>query len=205
MSYPDLARHLDQLSDQLKRHGARLEGAALAKAAATLEKALSAFGKKLEAALRGADPSLEAIEQLLKSPAKKLIKVPVWQKLLREVHQVRGAEGTAAQLQKHFIKLCRERGNGEAAFHVLDRQVKGLAVPAAPVPKEKAALQAEFLRLGGLAEEDAMVELALRWKTPALKALARHNAIPVAEGAKRERLEREILAYARRAHSNIRS
>lgn len=202
-SYSQLAQSLQALALKLDQHAPRLEGAALAKASASFTKQLATFNNKVDAAIRGADPSVEAIQNLLKSPAKKLLKAPVWEKLLKQVHRAQPESEKAAGLQKQFLRLTLERQNAEAALHALQQQIQILSLPPAPPPKEKAALQTEFVRLGSLSEEDARIELAHRWTLSSLKNLAKHNAIVVSPKIQRPRLEREILYYARRAHANL--
>jgi len=203
MSYATLAQQLESLAQKLRKQEDALEGPVLAKAAATFSKSLSSFEKKVDALIKGKNPSIEAIQSILKSPAKKLLKVPAWQKLHREVFRTTPADQTAAQLQKSFLARAQEADKAEAACRAMEKMIQELSVPIQPVPKDKAALQAEFLRLGNMDEEAALIELSRRWSAAQIKNLAKHNAIPVPDKAKRDRLEREILHYARRAHTNI--
>jgi len=203
MSYTVLAQKLAGLSGKLQKHASQLDGPVLAKAAATFSKSLATFEKKMESVIRGCDPSIEGIQALLKSPAKKMLKAPVWAKLLRQVFREEPGDLTAAGMQKLYLARAVESDRASAAFEALRKTVLELSVPAVPVPKDKGALQAEFLRIGGLDEEEVLVELSSRWKLPQLKNLAKANAIQVPDGIKRERLERDILHYARRASTNI--
>lgn len=206
MSYTTLAQRLNALAGLLETHASRLEGAAMAKAATSFSKALATFEKRVEANARGNDPDIEDIKRLSSGPAKKLLKPAVWQKLLRETFSRRIGEGTSAQLSKEFIRLASESGRAADARAALDRTIRELSVPVLAIPKEKALLQAEFLRIGGLTEEEALVEFSTRWKKLTdLKNLAKHNAIVLPNEVKRDRIEREILHYARRAHSNVRA
>jgi hypothetical protein len=209
MSYIDLAEKLQKISRVLLQHGPKLEGVALQKAATTLAKSLTTFEKKLDAAVKGNDPSLEALQNLLKThPAARLLKAPSWEKLLKEVFSHHAKAGAKpAELKKQYIEHAKQTGQGEDAFHAVQREMQQLSIPPAPVPKEKILLQKEFLRLGGLSDEDAYVELEKRWKKIGdLKALATANAILVPKSFKavqRPQLIKEILHYARRAHLNV--
>ncbi|NJK90726.1 MAG: hypothetical protein HC904_02160 [Blastochloris sp.] len=203
MSYNTLTQQLESLAQKLRKNPTRLGGASLAKAASTLTKSLLSFEKKVDALIKGKHPSIEAMTNLLNSPAKKLLKAPDWQKLHRAVFRATPEGQTAAQLQKQFLTLATDRNLAEPACLALEQKIKELSILNRPVPKEKADLQAEFLRLGGLEEESALLELERRWKLTQIKNLAKANAIPVTKTMPRDRLELEILRYARRAHTNI--
>ncbi|GAB4240704.1 MAG: hypothetical protein OHK005_03100 [Candidatus Methylacidiphilales bacterium] len=205
MNHTELASRLQAVATQLERHGSKLEGVAFAKAFGTFAKALANFEKKLEATIRGRDPSIEALQNLLKThPGVKLVKVPSWRKLLQSTFGIRAPEGTAASLRKEFLQRAKDSGEGERAFTALQAEIARLSQPLRPVPADKTKLQEEFLRLGGLSDEDLLIELSSRWgKISDLRKLAEANAISGYKTAKRPRLEADIMHYARRAYLNI--
>lgn len=205
MNHTELAIRLQAVATQLERHGNKLEGVAFAKAVGTFAKALTSFEKKMEATIRGSDPSIEALENLLKThPGVKLLKLPSWQKLLQSTFGLKASEGTAASLKKKFLQRAKDSGEGERAYTAVKEEITRLSQPVRPVPADKIQLQEEFLRLGGLSDEDFLIELSSRWKKISdLRKLAEANAITGAKTATRQRLEAEIMHYARRAHLNI--
>lgn len=143
--------------------------------------------------------------ELLKSPAAKALKLPDWIKLTHAILGSIPTQETAAKVKFHLLKEVTRLGKGELAREKLQAAYRQAAIPPTPVPKEKAALQAEFLRLGSLEEEAMIAELETRYKKLTdLKALAKHNAIVVTKAAKKERLIAEIVRYARQAAQNVR-
>lgn len=201
MSYGDLAARIETLAAKLRSHAGDLEGAKLAKAAQSFSKAAATFERHVETAISGSSPDLKELEILLASPAKKLLKAPFWDKALRSLHGVREEKPTAAK----FLKLVRAEGNAGEALALVRREVEAQSVPVKPVPKDKAELQAELWRLGGLTDEEFAAEAAKRWKAAGLKKLAKANAIAVPKEVTLDRLARIVLETARRAHGNVHS
>jgi hypothetical protein len=205
MSYLTLADQLQALAAKLRPQSHQLEGKALATAASTLAKAVLSFEKKLDDCLGGLGPGIQECVELLKSPAAKALKLPDWIKLAHAILGSTPSQETAAKVKSHLLKEITRLGKGELAREKLQAAYRLAAMPPTPVPKEKGALQAEFLRLGSLEEEAMLTELETRYKKITdLKALATHNAIVVTKAPKKERLITEIARYARQAAQNVR-
>lgn len=206
MSYLDLANQLKQIALKLEKNSSQIEGAALAKAATALSKSIISFEKKLDAFLGGSGPGIRELQELLKSPgATKHLKLPALSHLYRNIFGHSLTAATPAAGKKLFLQVAVEKQIGEKALAELKLYLSEAAQVASP-PKDKESLQKEFLRLGGLPDDELILELDRRYKTaPLLKALAQANAIEAKKGAKRERLIETIIHYARRAHANIRS
>jgi hypothetical protein len=205
MSYLILAEQLQTVASKLRTKANQLEGKALATAASTLGKALLTFEKKLDDSLGGLGPGIQDCAELLKSPAAKALKLPDWLKLSAAILGSTPTQETAAKVKSHLLKEVTRLDKGELAREKLQVAYRLAAMPPTPVPKEKAALQSEFLRLGSLEEEAMIAELETRYKKITdLKALATHNAIVVTKTTKKERLITEIVRYARQAAQNVR-
>lgn len=201
MSYHELAEKIEAVARNLQRHADKLEGATLARAAQTFSRALSTFEKKLDALVMGADPDLRELELLVTPPATVPLKSASWARLFQSVFNTAPAKPTKAA----FLKRTRERGCAAEALAAVRAEIVRVSVKPSPVPTDKAELQSEFLRLGGLTDEEFFAEMGSRWrKKTDLQRLAKANAIPVLKGTMTERLVEQILVYSRRAHGNIR-
>jgi hypothetical protein len=205
MSYLTLADQLQTVAAKLRPQAHQLEGKGLATAASTLATAVLSFEKKLDDCLGGLGPGIQDCVELLKSPAGKALKLPDWIKLSHAILSSPATQETVAKVKAHLLKEITRLGKGELAREKLQAAYRQAAIPLTPVPKEKAALQAEFLRLGSLEDEAMLTELETRYKKLTdLKALAAHNAIVVSKATKKERLIAEIARYARQAAQNVR-
>jgi hypothetical protein len=205
MSYSELAALLIRLGDQIAAHQEVLEGPSLAKTAEGLEKAALRFQKKLEDFLGGKGPGIRELEELFASPQGRThLKLPALFLLYLKVFGERLQADKPAAAKKAFLSRVKGEGMGEKAVEV----VRAFFIQAAqrPAPaKDEASLQNEFLRLGGLTDEELAVEFGGRLKSLALlKALAKANAVPFSKETSKEKLIERITHYARRAHGNIR-
>jgi hypothetical protein len=206
MSYLDLAQQLRQLSGKIDKNASRFEGATLAKAATSLTKSIATFEKKLDAFLGGAGPGIRELQELLKSPAAtKHLKLPAISLLHRKLFGHSQSAETPAAAKKAFLLAAMGKEMGEETLSEL-REFLYRAAQIAPPAKDKESLQKEFLRLGGLPDDELIWELDSRFKNiTLLKALAKANAVEVTKEVKRERLINSIIHYARRARANIRT
>ncbi|MGH9888468.1 MAG: hypothetical protein ACREBE_23245, partial [bacterium] len=68
MSYESLADQLEGIVARLRKHADRLEGVPLANAATKLRTSLKAFDAALEASVRGTDPEIKELRDLLEGP-----------------------------------------------------------------------------------------------------------------------------------------
>jgi hypothetical protein len=205
MSYLELSQRLLNVGHKTADHHPRLEGAALAKSAETLEKALLKFGKKLDEFLGNRGPGIQELEELLKSPqAKAHLNLPGLNLLGKELFGHPLAADKVAAAKKEIFEQVKKGQAGEKAVQVLKQFFYKAA--QRPVPsKDEVALQNELLHLGGLSDEELAFEFSGRLKSIALlKALAKANAIPFGRDAGKEKLIEMISHYARRAHANIR-
>jgi hypothetical protein len=205
MNYVELSLLLLRLSQETTQHHHELEGLTLARAAESLEKAALRYQKRLEDFVGGRGPGIRELEELLASPqAKGHLKPPALNLLSKEIFGEKiTSEKMAAAKKEFFDRVKRERA-GEKAVEILRRFFLKAAQRPAP-SKDEAALQNEFLRLGGLADEELDFEFSDRLKSVGLiKALAKANAIPFSKETSKEKLIELITHYARRAHANIR-
>jgi hypothetical protein len=205
MNYVELSLLLLRLSQETTRHHHELEGLPLARAAESLEKAALRYQKRLEDFVGGRGPGIRELEELLASPqARGHLKLPALNLLAMEIFGEKlNSEKMAGARREFFEKIKRERA-GEKAVEVLRHFFLKAAQRPAP-SKDEGALQNEFLRLGGLSDEELAFEFSDRLKSAALlKALARANAIPFSKETSKEKLIERITHYARRAHANIR-
>ena len=112
-------------------------------------------------------------------------------------------EETAAKAKTAFVKQVRSTGDFGPALAYL----KEFFFQAATPPKigdNKESLQAEFLRLGGLSDDELEFQLQHRFKTVgALRKLAKANAISFTVKTPKAKLTEMIVHFARRAHQNV--
>lgn len=205
MSYQNLSLQLSTLANTLNTHHAALDGVLLAKKAATLEKSIQLFSKKVEEHLGGQSPGLREVEELLKSPASKQhIKAPALIKLAQRLFKEPLKGETLAVLKKDFLKAIKLCNNGELAAEELKRYFAQAAAYSEPAPKDKNLLQKELLRLGGLSDEEFSLEFEHRYKKKAdRERLAKANAVSFSKTTQPEKLFLDIMHYARRAYANI--
>ena len=204
MSYEKLAEQLRSIGEKVLRHHAQLEGVALAQAAQSLERAALRFEKKLDDFLGGQGPGIRELEELLKSPqAKAHLPWPGLNMVYQRIFGERLKAPTLPAGRKEFLERVKKEKVGDRAVAIL-REFFFQAALMPPPPEDKASLQNELLRLGGLGDDELQYEFAHRLKSLAvLKKLAKANSLPVPSKAKRIELIGIITHYARRAHANI--
>ena len=205
MNYLELSLLLQRLGQKTNRHHNELEGLALAKSAETLVKASVRFQGKLEDFLGGRGPGIRELEELLGSPqAKAHLKLPALNLLNKELFGERLSSEKMAGAKKEFIEKVKKEREGEKTVALLRNFFLKAAQRPAP-SKDEAALQNEFLRLGGLSDDELAFEFSSRFKSISLlKALAKANAVPYSKETPKEKLIQSITHYARRAYGNIR-
>jgi hypothetical protein len=204
MNYLELSQVLLQLSQEAARHHHQLEGLSLAKAADSLAKAASRFQKKLEDFLGGRGPGIQELEELLVSPqARAHLKLPALNLICKDLFGDKLTSEKPAAAKKEFFERVKKERTGEQSVELL----RSFFLKAAQRPallKNEAALQDEFLRLGGLSDEELAFEFSDRLKSIGLlKAIARANAIPFSKDTSKDKLIEQITHYARRAYGNI--
>jgi hypothetical protein len=205
MNYLELSQVLLQLSQRAGQHHHELEGLALAKAADSLAKAASRFQKKLEDLLGGRGPGIKELEELLVSPqARAHLKLPALNLIYLDLFGDRLTSEKPAAAKKELFDRVKREQVGEKSIELL--RVFFLKAAQRPVlSKNEAVLQDEFLRLGGLSDEELAFEFSDRLKSIGLlKAIAKANAIPCSKDSSKEKLVEQITHYARRAYGNIR-
>ncbi|MBI4768267.1 MAG: hypothetical protein HY787_27330 [Deltaproteobacteria bacterium] len=205
MNYSELSQVLLRLSQTTGQHHHELEGLTLAKAADSLVKATLRFQKKLEDFLGGRGPGIQELEELLVSPqARAHLKLPALNLIHKDLFGDKLTSEKPAAAKKEFINRAKKEQAGEKSVELL-RLFFLKAAQRPPLSKNEAALQEEFLRLGGLSDEELAFEFSDRLKSVGLlKALARANAIPFSKEISKEKLIEQITHYARRAYGNIR-
>ena len=204
MTYGELSTRLEAVAAKLRMHERTLEGQALSKATTTFAKSLGSYEKKLTDFLHGRAPGAREFEDLIKSPqAKKHLTLPAFKVAFRQILGQTLHEETAAKAKALFVKEVRAAENFESAFAYL-KEFFFLAASPTKVGEDKESLQAEFLRLGGLPDDELEFQLQHRFKTVgALKKLAKANAVGFTPATKKPRLIEMIVHYARRAHQNV--
>ena len=204
MSYSELSERLAALSLVVRENQENLEGKPLALAAMKLNASLASFEKKLHDFLEGHGPGMRELADLLKSPqARNHLKGPALKIVFRDLLDKALPEGTPAQAKAAFLKKIAKKEKGEEAVAYLRSFFAQAAAPAS-IPKDKDALQKEFLRLGTLDDTDLELEFAKRWKKIGdLKKLASANGIAFTPKTTKERLIGAVVHYARRATSNV--
>jgi hypothetical protein len=205
MNYLELSQVLLRLSQKAEKHYHELEGLALARASDSLAKAALRFQKKLEDFLGGRGPGIQELEELLVSPqARAHLKLPALNLICKELFGEKLSSEKMAAAKKEFFDRVKREQAGEKTVELLrDFFLKAAQRPA--LLKNESALQDEFLRLGGLSDEELAFEFSDRLKSVVLlKAMAKANAIPCSKDTPKEKLIEQITHYARRAHSNIR-
>lgn len=205
MNYSELSQILLQLSQTTGKHQQELEGLALAKTADSLAKAAFRFQKKLGDFLGGRGPGIHELEELLVSPqARAHLKLPALNLIHKDLFGNKLTAEKMAAAKKEFFERVKREQAGEKSVELL--HVFFLkAAQRPPLSKNEAVLQDEFLRLGGLSEEELAFEFSDRLKSIGLlKALAKANAIPFSKEISKDKLIDQITHYARRAYGNIR-
>ncbi|SDT96754.1 hypothetical protein SAMN05444156_1134 [Verrucomicrobium sp. GAS474] len=204
MSYSELSERLSALAITVREHQNRLEGKPLATSARKLNTALANFEKVLHDFFDGNGPGIRELTDLLKSPqARNHLKGPGLKIAFRDLLDKPLPEGTPARAKAIFLEKIAKKEKGEEAVAYLREFFLKAAAPAS-IPKEKEALQKEFVRLGGLDDTDLELEFEKRWKKLTdLKKLATANGITITAKTSKERLIDHIVHYARRAHSNV--
>ena len=205
MNYLELSQVLLHLSQTTEKHHQELEGLTLAKIADSLAKTALRFQKKLDDFLGGRGPGIQELEELLVSPqARAHLKMPALNLIYKDLFGDKLTSDRPAAAKKEFFERVKKEQAGEKSVELLRLFfLKAAQRPA--LSKDEAALQDEFLRLGGLSDEELTFEFSDRWKSIGwLKALAKANAIPFSKDTSKERLIEQITHYARRAYGNIR-
>lgn len=204
MSYQELADQLSALGKKVADHQQKLEGIPLAKAAESLAKAASRFGKKLDDFLGGRGPGIQELEELLKSPqARAHLPLPGLNLISKDLFSERLKAERLPAARKEFLEAVKREQVGDKAVAVL-REFFFKAAQMPPPPADKEAMQQELLRLGGLSDDELKLEFSHRLKSVSiLKKLANANSLPVSRSAKKPELIEVITHYARRAYTNI--
>jgi len=204
MTYGELSTRLEAVAANLHKHERTLEGQALSKATTTFAKALGSYEKKLADFLQGTAPGAREFEDLIKSPqAKKHLTLPALKVAFRQILGQALHEETAAKAKASLVKQVRAEGDFESAVVYLKEFFFRAASPL-KVGEDKESLQAEFLRLGGLPDDELEFQLQHRFKTVgALKKLAKANAVNFTATTSKPKLIETIVHYARRAHQNV--
>jgi hypothetical protein len=205
MNYLELSQVLLRLGQTTEKYHRELEGLTLAKVADSLTKAALRFQKKLEDFLGGRGPGIQELEELLVSPqARAHLRLPALNLIYKDLFGDKmTSEKPAAAKKEFFERVKREQAGEKCLEHLRLFFLKAAQRPA--LSKNEVSLQDEFLRLGGLSDEELAFEFSDRLKSIGLvKALAKANSIPFSKDTSKEKLIEQIIHYARRAYGNIR-
>jgi hypothetical protein len=202
MNYQDLATRLTQLSDRLSKHSEKIEGDAVARAAAKLLAQLNSFEEHLDSFLASRKSGELMLETFLRSPAaKKHLSVDILKKGLREILGKRLKSEDLSAAKKEFVELIHAKEKAAQAAKFL-KETFAAAAHVEPGGKDKASLQKEFARLGTLADDEYLNEIGER-TFGELRRLAAASGIKFTDKTTKERLAVLVRRYSRRAAVNI--
>jgi hypothetical protein len=202
MNYSDLATHLLALGERLQKHSRKIEGDTVGRSAKKLAQTAERFEETLESFLASRKSGELLLETLLRSPsAKRHLTVELLKKGLREVagKKLQAEELSAAK--KEFVEVlhANEKASQGGKF------LKAAFEEAAYVEsggKDKVSLQREFVRLGGLSDEE--FEKAIVKRTfGELRRIAATNGIKFTDKTSKQRLTALIRRFSVRAAVNI--
>jgi hypothetical protein len=202
MNYTDLARHLLDLGERLQKHSRKIEGDKVGRSAKKLAQAVERFEETLDSFLASRKSGELLLETMLRSPsAKRHLTVELLKKGLREVtgKKLQAEELSAAR--KEFVEVLHANEKGSQGGKFL-RAAFEEAACVEPGGKDKTLLQREFVRLGGLGDEEYEKEIVKR-TFGELRRLAAANGIKFTDRTSKQRLMALIRRFAVRAAMNI--
>lgn len=205
MSYADLAEKLKSVGKQLAAESSALDGKKLAASAGALKRALDRFSRDLETLTAGNDPAIAEFGELIQAPAaRKHLDLDSLKRLAKEIlgkTVPAKKEETALAYKKRLIEAIDTPKLAAKALKALREFLADSAV-AAPQIKNEEALLAELYRIGGL--DDTEIEATARLRDEKLlRALAAAARIRVRETSSLDKIRRDVVQFAKRAHKNL--
>jgi len=202
MNYTDLATHLLDLGERLQKHSRKIEGDKVGRSAKKLAQAVERFEDTLDSFLASRKSGELLLETMLRSPsAKRHLTVELLKKGLREVAGKRLQAEELSAARKEFVEVLHANEKGSQGGKFL-RAAFEEAACVEPGGKDKVSLQREFVRLGGLSDEEYEKEIVKR-TFGELRRLAATNGIKFTDRTGKQRLMALIRRFAIRAAMNI--
>jgi hypothetical protein len=202
MNYTDLATHLLDLGERLQKHTRKIEGDKVGRSAKKLAQAVERFEDTLDSFLASRKSGELLLETMLRSPsAKRHLTVELLKRGLREVVGKRLQADELSAARKEFVEVLHANEKGSQGGKFL-RAAFEEAAWVEPGGKDKASLQREFVRLGGLSDEEYEKEIGKR-TFGELRRLASTNGIKFTDKTSKQRLMALIRRFSIRAAVNI--
>lgn len=202
MNYTDLATHLLDLGERLQKHSRKIEGDKVGRSAKKLAQAVERFEDTLESFLASRKSGELLLETMLRSPsAKRHLTVELLKRGLREVAGKRLQADELSAARKEFVEVLHANEKRSQGGKFLQAAFEEAAC-VEPGGKDKASLQREFVRLGGLSDEEYEKEIGKR-TFGELRRLASTNGIKFTDKTSKQRLMALIRRFSTRAAVNI--
>ena len=202
MNYTDLATHLLDLGERLQKHTRKIEGDKVGRSAKKLAQAVERFEDTLESFLASRKSGELLLETMLRSPsAKRHLTVDLLKRGLREVAGKRLQADELSAARKEFVEVLHANEKGSQGGKFLKAAFEE-AARVEPGGKDKASLQREFVRLGGLSDEEYEKEIGKR-TFGELRRLASTNGIKFTDKTSKQRLMALVRRFSIRAAVNI--
>jgi hypothetical protein len=202
MNYTDLATHLLDLGERLQKHSRKIEGDKVGQSAKKLVQAVERFEDTLDSFLASRKSGELLLETMLRSPsAKRHLTVELLKRGLREVAGKRLQADELSAARKEFVEVLHANAKGSQGGKFLQAAFEEAAC-VEPGGKDKASIQREFVRLGGLSDEEYEKEIGKR-TLGELRRLASTNGIKFTDKASKQRLMALIRRFSSRAAVNI--
>jgi len=202
MNYTDLATHLLDLGERLQKHSRKIEGDQVGRSAKKLAQAVERFEDTLDSFLASRKSGELLLETMLRSPsAKRHLTVELLKRGLREVAGKRLQADELSAARKEFVEVLHANEKGSQGGKFLKAAFEEAAF-VEPGGKDKASLQREFVRLGGLSDEEYEKEIGKR-TFGELRRLASTNGIKFTDKASKQRLMALVRRFSVRAAVNI--
>lgn len=207
MSYETLADQLEALARHLRKHADRLDGLPLAKAAEKLRTALAGFQGAADTAIRGADPELRELRDVLEgSRARTALDVKTLKLLAKR------ATGKALTIKKadtpederrRFVEAAVKHGKVHDALATVQGFLADYDRPA-PDTSDRDAVLAEVWRVGRLSGTDLDIEKARLLANPTLlHAMAGFTHIKTTARTPAKTILTKVLVFSRQVNENI--
>ena len=202
MNYTDLATHLLDLGERLQKHSRKIEGDKVGRSAKKLAQAIERFEDMLDSFLASRKSGELLLETMLRSPsAKRHLTVELLKRGLREVAGKRLQADELSAARKEFVEVLHANEKGGQGGKFLKAAFEEAAC-VEPGGKDKASIQREFVRLGGLSDEEYEKEIGKR-TFGELRRLASTNGIKFTDKTSKQRLMALIRRFSVRAAVNI--
>lgn len=206
MSYQSLADQLRRTADTLAAHAARLQGTKLADAAGKVAAALKKLDAALQDALKGSDPAVFALRDLLETrDARSALDTPALKALAKRASGkalTLKATDTPEDRRRRFLDAMVKLERVHDATVALRALLEAASRPA-PDPSDRERVLEEVWRLAKLGETELEVEKERLLANPQLlRAMALHTYVKVTAKSSPKTVFANLLKFARRVQEN---